>query len=80
VIESPFSGPMLVQDTCPLRSEGSDSFINTGNGVSIILKDSEKFVVNFDRICSFVREELDDYALLDFRVHRMINVSQCPGG
>jgi hypothetical protein len=65
---------MLVRDTCPPRVEGSDPFINTGNGVSIFLKGSQKSVMNFSRICSLAREKFDDYALLQFRVHRMINV------
>jgi hypothetical protein len=54
--------------------------MNIGKGVSIFLKGSEKPVVNFGCICSLVREELDDYALFDFRVHRMIDVSSRPGG
>jgi hypothetical protein len=41
---------MLVHNTCPPSFESSDPFINTGNGVNILLKGSEKFVVNFDRI------------------------------
>jgi hypothetical protein len=43
-----------------------DPFINTGKGVGIFLKGLEKSVVNFGCICSLVREELDDYAPLDF--------------
>jgi hypothetical protein len=80
VIESQSSGRVLAQDTCPPSFQGSNPFIGTENSVSIFLTSSEKSLVNFDRICSLIREELDDCALLDFRVHRMISVFSCPDG
>jgi hypothetical protein len=60
--------------------EGSDPLINTENGVSIFVKGSKKSVVNFGCIYSIVREELDDYALSDFGVHRLIDVFSRPRG
>jgi hypothetical protein len=72
---------MLVADNCTPSVEGSNPFINTGKGVSIFSKGLEKSVVNLGCICSPVREELDDYALLDFRLHPMINAfSRSSGG
>jgi hypothetical protein len=72
--------PILAQDNCTPSCQGSNPFINTGKGVTIFLKGSENSVVNFDCICSLVREELDDYGLFDFRVHRMIRVFWGAGG
>jgi hypothetical protein len=69
---------MLVPDNCTPSYEGSDPFINSVKGVRIFLKGSEKSVVTFGRIFSLVREEFDDDALFDFRVHRTINVFQSP--
>jgi hypothetical protein len=37
-------------------------------------------VVNFDLICSLIPEKFDDQGLLDFRVHRMMNVEGTNGG
>jgi hypothetical protein len=67
-------GPILVPNNYTPSFEGSNPVINTGKGVSIFLKGSEKSGVNFGCTCSLVREELDDYALFDFHVRRMINV------
>jgi hypothetical protein len=70
---------MLVPYNCTPSFEGSDLFINTEKGIRFFLKGSEKSVVDFGCICSLVREELDDYALFDFLVHRMINIVSRPG-
>jgi hypothetical protein len=80
VIERPSFGRRLVQDTCPPRFEGSHPLINIENAMTIFLIVLEKSVVNFDHNRSLVLEGLDDYSLLDFRVHRMINVFSGPGG
>jgi hypothetical protein len=74
VIESWSPGPTLVQDNYTPSFEGSNPFINTEKGVSIFSKGLEKSVVNFGCISSRVREELDVYALFDFRVHGMIDI------
>jgi hypothetical protein len=80
VIESGSSSPILVQHTYSPIFENSNPLINTGNGVSIFVKGPKRFVMNFARIFSLAGKEFDDYALLDFRVHRIINVFQCSGG
>jgi hypothetical protein len=49
---------MLVPDNDTPSFEGLNPFINTGKGVSILLKGSEKSMVDFGCICSLVPEEL----------------------
>jgi hypothetical protein len=71
---------MVVSDTCPPSFEHSKPLRNTGKGVNIFLKGSEKSMGNFGCIFSFVREEFDDYGLPDFRVHRIINLFEGLGG
>jgi hypothetical protein len=74
VIGPPSSGPIRVQHTHPPRYGGFDPIINTQNSAIIFLKSAKQSVANFDPICSLVREEFDDYTLLDFRFYPMISI------